>query len=109
VAEGVTRMEGLAELRVKESDRLAVMEAGLKQCGINARSDGDTLIVEGMGKIPGGATIATHMDHRIAMTFLMLGLASESPISVDDTTMIRTSFPNFTELMTGLGARFGSQ
>lgn len=108
VAEGVTRMEGLAELRVKESDRLAVMEAGLKKCGIAAWSEGDTLVVEGMGKIPGGATIATHMDHRIAMTFLVLGLAAESPVTVDDATMIRTSFPNFGELMTGLGARFVS-
>jgi 3-phosphoshikimate 1-carboxyvinyltransferase len=101
-------MEGLAELRVKESDRLAAVEAGLIACGVKAMSEGDTLIVEGMRRVPGGGTIKTHMDHRIAMTFLVLGLVSEAPITVDDTSMIATSFPNFRELMVNLGANFGS-
>ncbi len=108
VAEGVMRMEGLAELRVKESDRLAAVEAGLVACGVKAKSEGDTLIVEGMRSVPGGGAIKTHMDHRIAMTFLVLGLVSEAPITVDDTSMIATSFPNFRELMVNLGANFGS-
>jgi 3-phosphoshikimate 1-carboxyvinyltransferase len=106
VAEGVTRMEGLAELRVKESDRLAAMEDGLKACGVEAASEGDTLIVKGSRQVAGGATVATHMDHRIAMTFLVLGQASAAPITVDDTTMIGTSFPNFGELLTSIGANF---
>ncbi|MDX2265075.1 MAG: 3-phosphoshikimate 1-carboxyvinyltransferase [Hyphomicrobiales bacterium] len=108
LAEGVTRMEGLAELRVKESDRLAAMETGLKACGVDATSEGDTLIVRGMPQPPGGGFIATGMDHRIAMTFLVLGLAARDPITVDDVGMIATSFPSFRALMEGLGARFRS-
>jgi 3-phosphoshikimate 1-carboxyvinyltransferase len=107
-AEGTTRMEGLAELRVKESDRLAAMEAGLKACGVAASSEGDTLIVSGARAAPGGGFVATHMDHRIAMSFLVLGLAADRPVTVDDTAMIATSFPNFIELMQGLGAHFAT-
>jgi len=103
-AEGETAMEGLAELKVKESDRLAATEAGLVACGISACVEGDMLFVEGKGEIKGGAQVATLMDHRIAMAFLTLGLGSRSPVSIDDASMIATSFPNFLELMTRLGA-----
>jgi 3-phosphoshikimate 1-carboxyvinyltransferase len=103
-AEGETAMEGLAELKVKESDRLAATEAGLIACGISARVEGDTLFVEGKGEVKGGAQVATLMDHRIAMAFLTLGLGARSPVSIDDASMIATSFPNFLELMTRLGA-----
>ncbi|MDX2221976.1 MAG: 3-phosphoshikimate 1-carboxyvinyltransferase [Rhodospirillaceae bacterium] len=104
-AAGETRMEGLAELRVKESDRLAVMEQGLRACGVDARADGDTLIVRGTGRPPkGGATIAVQLDHRIAMSFLVLGQVTAEPITIDDAEAIATSFPNFVPLMTDLGA-----
>jgi 3-phosphoshikimate 1-carboxyvinyltransferase len=103
-AEGTTVMEGLAELRVKESDRLAVMAAGLSECGANAEAHGDTLTVTGAPAVRGGATIATHMDHRIAMSFLVLGLAASAPIIVDDCSMIATSFPEFSGLMQTVGA-----
>jgi len=103
-AEGETAMEGLAELKVKESDRLAATEAGLVACGVSAHVEGDTLLVEGKGEVEGGAEIATLMDHRIAMAFLTLGLGARSPVSIDDAGMIATSFPNFQELMTRLGA-----
>ncbi len=105
-AEGQTRMEGLSELKVKESDRLAATEAGLKACGVEARIEGHDLIVEGKGGVKGGGVVATHMDHRIAMAFLTLGLGAREPITVDDTTMIATSFPDFLALMTKLGANF---
>lgn len=105
-AEGETRMEGLSELRVKESDRLAATAAGLIANGVTARVDGDTLIVAGTGKAKGGGTIATHLDHRIAMAFLTMGLASDHPVTVDDTSMIATSFPEFRDLMEQLGARY---
>ncbi len=105
-AEGVTIMDGLAELRVKESDRLAAMAAGLTACGVTAEGRGDTLAVEGSEKVRGGATVVTHMDHRIAMAFLVLGLASEQPVIVDDSSMIATSFPEFGGLMRTLGACF---
>jgi 3-phosphoshikimate 1-carboxyvinyltransferase len=105
-AEGETRMEGLAELKVKESDRLAATVAGLVANGVAARADGDTLIVTGAARVPGGGTVATHLDHRIAMAFLTLGLAAERPVTVDDTTMVATSFPEFRVLMESLGARF---
>ncbi len=104
LAEGVTRMDGLAELRVKESDRLAAMETGLRQCGADASSAGDTLIVRGRREVSGGATVKTEMDHRIAMSFLVLGLAAEAPVTVDDASMIATSFPTFPDLMRELGA-----
>lgn len=105
-ARGETRMDGLAELKVKESDRLAATAAGLAANGVAARIEGDTLIVEGAGRVPGGGTVATHLDHRIAMAFLTAGLASDSPISVDDVTMIATSFPEFLDLMRSLGAGY---
>lgn len=105
-AQGETRMDGLAELKVKESDRLAATAAGLAANGIKARVEGETLIVEGAGKVAGGGTVATHLDHRIAMAFLTMSLASERPVTVDDTTMIATSFPEFRGLMEQLGARY---
>lgn len=105
-ATGTTLMRGLGELRVKESDRLAAIVAGLGANGVRAEAVGDDLIVHGMGgHLQGGGTVATHFDHRIAMSFLVMGLASERPVSVDDTRAIATSFPGFMELMTGLGAK----
>jgi 3-phosphoshikimate 1-carboxyvinyltransferase len=105
-AEGETRMEGLAELKVKESDRIAATVAGLAACGVSARIEGDDLIVAGRGEVDGGGLVETHMDHRIAMAFLTLGLGARAPVTVDDTSMIATSFPDFTKLMTKLGAQF---
>lgn len=106
-ASGETAMRGLAELRVKESDRLAAIADGLAQAGVSARIEGDDLIVTGMDKVPGGGVAATHLDHRIAMSFLVLGLASEKPMAVDDAAMIATSFPTFRPQMEELGAQFG--
>ena len=105
-AHGETRMDGLAELKVKESDRLAATASGLHANGIDARVDGDSLIVSGTGAMKGGGVVATHLDHRIAMAFLTAGLASEHPITVDDTAMIATSFPEFRGLMEALGAHY---
>jgi 3-phosphoshikimate 1-carboxyvinyltransferase len=105
-AQGETRMEGLAELKVKESDRLTATAAGLTACGVLSRIEGDDLIVEGRGEVKGGGLIETHMDHRIAMAFLTLGLGARKPITVDDTSIIATSFPDFVTLMTKLGAEF---
>ena len=105
-AEGKMRMEGLTELKVKESNRLSATAAGLAACGISARAEGDDLIVEGRGAVEGGGLIETHMDHRIAMAFLTLGLAARKPVTVDDISMIATSFPDFVRLMTKLGAEF---
>ena len=105
-AEGETRMQGLSELRVKESDRLAATAAGLIACGVDARIEGDDLIVAGTGEVRGGGLVATHLDHRIAMAFLVLGLGSAKPVTVDDTSMVATSFPDFVPLMTKLGAEF---
>ena len=104
-ATGETRMQGLAELKVKESDRLAATAAGLLANGIATRIDGDTLIVDGRGAARGGGTVVTHMDHRIAMAFLILGLGSDRPVTVDDITFVATSFPAFIGLMTDLGAK----
>jgi 3-phosphoshikimate 1-carboxyvinyltransferase len=105
-AEGVTVMRGVRELRVKESDRIDAMARGLEACGVRIEEDPDTLTVHGMGPggVPGGATCATHLDHRIAMAFMVLGLATERPVSIDDGTPIATSFPIFEGLMGGLGA-----
>jgi 3-phosphoshikimate 1-carboxyvinyltransferase len=103
---GETRMDGLAELKVKESDRLAATAAGLHANGVVARVEGDSLIVTGTGVVKGGGTVATHLDHRIAMAFLTMGLVSELPVTVDDTAMIATSFPEFRGLMEKLGARY---
>jgi 3-phosphoshikimate 1-carboxyvinyltransferase len=104
-ADGTTEMQGLAELKVKESDRLAATAAGLAACGVSARIEGDDLIVEGRGEVKGGGTVETHMDHRIAMAFLTLGLGARRPVRVDDVSMIKTSFPGFAALMTRLGAK----
>jgi 3-phosphoshikimate 1-carboxyvinyltransferase len=105
-ATGQTTMHGLSELRVKESDRLAAILAGLEACGIEAQAGGDTLIVEGCGgQPPGGASVAAYHDHRIAMSFLVLGLASRAPVAVDSAEMIVSSFPGFAQSMRSLGAR----
>jgi len=104
-AQGETRMQGLAELKVKESDRLAATAEGLAACGVEARIEGDDLIVTSRGEVPGGGRVATHMDHRIGMAFLTLGLAAGAPVTVDDMTMIATSYPGFVGLMTALGAQ----
>ena len=105
-ATGTTTMRGVKELRVKESDRIDAMARGLEACGVRVEEDEDTLIVHGMGQggVPGGATCAVHLDHRIAMSFLVLGLAAQRPVSVDDGAPIATSFPVFEPLMTALGA-----
>jgi 3-phosphoshikimate 1-carboxyvinyltransferase len=103
-AEGITVMRGLKELRVKESDRLAAVADGLRANGVEVEIDGDDLIVQGRGRPPGGGMVATHMDHRIAMAFLVMGLASERPVTVDDVAFIATSFPGYVAMMRGLGA-----
>jgi 3-phosphoshikimate 1-carboxyvinyltransferase len=106
-ASGETRMRGLSELRIKESDRLAAIAEGLRAAGIDCTVDGDDLIVAGAGgKVPGGGMAATHLDHRIAMSFLCLGLGAQKPMAVDDERMIATSFPSFKADMTKLGAVF---
>lgn len=108
-AKGATRMNGLQELRVKESDRLAAVAAGLAANGVKTEIEGDDLIVEGgAGTCPGGGLVETHLDHRLAMSFLVMGLASQKPVTVDDETMIATSFPAFRPLMAGLGAEFAA-
>ena len=108
-AQGTTHMAGLAELRVKESDRLAAMEAGLKANGVSVEAGEDWLTVIGKGVTGGGVTggglVETHHDHRIAMAFLCLGLVADKPVTVDDRAMIATSFPEFFDLMAGLGAQ----
>ena len=105
-AEGTTIMRGLQELRVKESDRLEATAAMLRVNGVKVEIVGDDLIVEGRGHVPGGGLVATHMDHRIAMSALVMGLASDKPVKVDDTAFIATSFPTFIPMMRGLGAEF---
>jgi len=104
-AEGATTMHGVGELRVKESDRLAALAEGLTACGVPVEAGEDRLTVHGRGgPVPGGATVATQMDHRIAMSFLVLGLASREGIAVDDAGAIATSFPGFAEVMQRAGA-----
>src|SRR5579864_149612 len=105
-AEGRTIMRGLQELRVKESDRLEATAAMLRVNGVRVEISGDDLIVEGRGHVPGGGLVATHMDHRIAMSALVMGLASDKPVTVDDTAFIATSFPDFIPMMRGIGAEF---
>ena len=106
-AEGTTIMRGLKELRVKESDRLAAVADGLRATGVDVEIEGDDLIVHGRARPLGGATVTTHMDHRIAMAFLVMGLASEKPVGVDDASIIATSFPAFSALMRAAGADLG--
>ena len=105
-AEGTTIMRGLSELRVKESDRLAATADMLRVNGVSCEISGDDLIVEGKGHVPGGGLVATQMDHRIAMSALVMGLAADGPVKVDDTAFIATSFPDFIPMMRALGAEF---
>jgi 3-phosphoshikimate 1-carboxyvinyltransferase len=105
-AEGTTTMRGLKELRVKESDRLAATAELLRMNSVAAEIDGDDLIVHGRGRAAGGGRVTTHMDHRIAMAALVMGLASEQPVAIDDASFIATSFPGFVPMMRGLGADF---
>jgi 3-phosphoshikimate 1-carboxyvinyltransferase len=106
-AEGTTVMRGLKELRVKESDRLAATAALLRSNGVAAEIEGDDLIVHGTARPEGGGTVTTHMDHRIAMAALVMGVASARPVAIDDGSFIATSFPDFVSLMRGLGAELG--
>jgi 3-phosphoshikimate 1-carboxyvinyltransferase len=103
-AEGTTRMRGLKELRVKESDRLAATADMLRVNGVMVEIEGDDLIVQGKGRAAGGGTVTTHMDHRIAMSAMVMGLASEQPVRIDDAEFIATSFPGFADLMRSIGA-----
>ena len=103
-AQGVTVMRGLKELRVKESDRLSAVADGLRANGVEVEIQGDDLIVHGKGRVPGGGLVATRMDHRIAMAFVVMGLATEKPVRVDDAAIIATSFPGFTPLLRSMGA-----
>lgn len=105
-AVGTTRMRGLAELRVKESDRLVATADMLRANGVDVTIDGDDLVVEGYGRVAGGGMVATHMDHRLAMSALVMGLASDEPVAVDDMSFVATSFPGFADMMRGLGAEF---
>jgi len=105
-AEGETKLRGLSELRVKESDRLSAIARGLEAAGVTVHEHEDGLDIQGCGgPPPGGATVQTHMDHRIAMSFLLLGMTSKKPMTIDDSAAIATSFPNFVNLMNGLGAK----
>jgi 3-phosphoshikimate 1-carboxyvinyltransferase len=105
-AKGTTRMRGLGELRVKESDRLTLMARGLMHCGVKVEVEGDDLIVHGTGAPPrGGTMVETAMDHRIAMSFLVLGTRSAAPVAIDDGSFIATSFPNFVPMMNKLGTK----
>jgi 3-phosphoshikimate 1-carboxyvinyltransferase len=105
-ADGETHMEGLAELKVKESDRLAATAGALTVNGVQTKLEADRLTIAGSRTVRGGGWVPTHMDHRIAMAALTLGLAAEAPVTIDDDTFIATSFPGYTGLMAGLGARF---
>lgn len=106
-ATGTTHIPGLAELRVKESDRLALVASGLQVCGVDVEEGEDSLTIHGTGgkALKGGAEIAAELDHRIAMSFLILGAACENPVTIDDITPVNTSFPGFVKLMNGLGLR----
>jgi 3-phosphoshikimate 1-carboxyvinyltransferase len=104
-ASGRTVMNGLAELRVKESDRLGAIAQGLAACGVQVAIAGDSLAIDGLGGPPaGGGAIAARLDHRIAMAFLVLGMAARKPVRIDDGATIATSFPGFVALMNRLGA-----
>jgi 3-phosphoshikimate 1-carboxyvinyltransferase len=104
MADGDTVMEGIGELRLKESDRIAATVAGLKANGVDAEEGENSMVVHGRSAVQGGGTVETHFDHRIAMSFLVLGNVSEKPVAIDDATSISTSFPEFRQLMTSLGA-----
>jgi 3-phosphoshikimate 1-carboxyvinyltransferase len=107
-ADGPPVMRGIGEMRVKESDRIALMAQGLAACGVGVEEGADSLTVVGSVRanhgVEGGARVATHGDHRIAMSHLILGLASDRPVAVDEPGMIATSFPGFLPLMRALGA-----
>jgi 3-phosphoshikimate 1-carboxyvinyltransferase len=103
-AYGESVIEGLAELRIKESDRLDAIVAGLAACGVVALIDGDSLRIFGRGEVRGGARVLTQGDHRIAMAFLTLGLAAQQAVEVDEAEMIATSFPGYVEVMRAVGA-----
>jgi 3-phosphoshikimate 1-carboxyvinyltransferase len=103
-AEGTTVMRGIGEMRVKESDRIALMAAGLKACGLTVSEEPEALIVTGSRSVKGGGVIHTHGDHRIAMAHLVLGMAAQMSVTVDEPGMIATSFPTFQTMMAGLGA-----
>jgi len=105
-ANGQTRFRDVGELRVKESDRLAAVARALEINGVNCEEGEDWLTIDGRpdGRGLGGGTVATHLDHRIAMSFLVMGMASENPVTIDDSRVIATSFPEFVSLMNGLGA-----
>ena len=105
-AEGETLMDGVGELRLKETDRIAALAAGLKANGVATEASEDSLLIKGGASVAGGGTVKTELDHRIAMSFLVLGLAAENPVTIDDAGTIATSFPEFREVMTGLGASF---
>jgi len=105
-SEGDTLMQGVAELRVKESDRIATMTAGLKANGVAAEDGPESLLVHGMAKVPGGGRVETKLDHRIAMSFLVMGLAAEAAVTIDDARPIATSYPGFRDAMAALGAAF---
>jgi 3-phosphoshikimate 1-carboxyvinyltransferase len=104
-AKGDTVMKGVKELRVKESDRINAMADGLRACGVTVADGPDWWTVTGADKVAGGATCASHLDHRIAMSFMVLGMASQNPVRIDDGAPIATSFPIFEPLMAGLGAQ----
>jgi len=103
-AEGDTRFDGIGELRVKESDRIASVVAGLTANGIAVEEGPESIVIHGAPHVVGGGTVTTHLDHRIAMSFLVLGLSTQEPVTVDDGTPIATSFPEFRAMMAGLGA-----
>lgn len=105
-ADGPTHMAGLGELRVKESDRLAAIAEGLTVCGVDHKVSDDALTIHPGDVVPGGGAVATHMDHRIAMAFLIMGLGAANPVQIDDQTMIATSYPAFLRDMQSLGAKF---
>ena len=107
IAEGTTIMRGARELRVKESDRISAMVEGLRACGVDVveYEDGLEVLGKGPGSVAGNAICASHMDHRIAMSMLCLGLATNKPVGVDDSSPIATSFPEFIDILTRLGAK----
>jgi len=106
-AEGETVMDGIGELRHKESDRIATMVAGLKANGVEVEEQPEGMRVTGAARVAGGGTVSTHLDHRTAMSFLVMGLATEAPVTIDDGRPILTSFPDFVATMRGLGAAIG--